>query len=120
MRAASSSSLCRCALCAGASDGSVWTARRHGILGEFMEYVARSPVIGESSSVFVAYLGVLTALAQGEEGAQVRSYGVCCCCARFKEKGGWTSAPWRACRQCTSSCDRATSMSRCLGAACSM
>ena len=37
-----------------------------------MEYVARSPVIGESSSVFVAYLGILTALAQGETGAEVR------------------------------------------------
>ena len=45
---------------------------REDILGEFMEYVARSPVIGESSSVFVAYLGILTALAQGETGAEVR------------------------------------------------
>ena len=46
--------------------------RREDILGEFMEYVARSPVISESSSVFVAYLGILTALAQGETGAEVR------------------------------------------------
>lgn len=46
---------------------------RYGILGEFMEYVSRSPVMRESSSVFVAYLGVLTALAQGEEGAQARA-----------------------------------------------
>lgn len=36
-----------------------------------MEYVARSPVMSESSSVFVAYLGILTALAQGETGAEV-------------------------------------------------
>ncbi|KAK9838304.1 hypothetical protein WJX81_003260 [Elliptochloris bilobata] len=43
---------------------------RDNILGGFMEYVALSPVMRESSSVFVAYLGILTSLAQGEDGAQ--------------------------------------------------
>lgn len=51
--------------------------RREDILGEFMEYVARSPVMSESSSVFVAYLGILTALAQGETGAEVRALVSC-------------------------------------------
>ncbi len=45
--------------------------RRYDVLGEFMEYIARNPVIGEAPAVLVAYLGVLTSLASGPKGAQV-------------------------------------------------
>lgn len=48
------------------------SVRRYDVLGEFMEYIARNPVIGEAPAVLVAYLGVLTSLASGPKGAQVQ------------------------------------------------
>ena len=44
---------------------------RYDVLGEFMEYIARNPVVGEVPAVLVAYLGILTSLASGPKGAQV-------------------------------------------------
>ena len=44
---------------------------RYDVLGEFMEYIARSPVVEEVPAVMVAYLGVLTSLATSTQGAQV-------------------------------------------------
>ena len=44
---------------------------RCDVVGQFMEYVARSPVIAEVPAARVAYLGVLTSLASGPQGAQV-------------------------------------------------
>ena len=41
------------------------------MVGQFMEYVARSSVIAEVPAARVAYLGVLTSLASGPQGAQV-------------------------------------------------
>lgn len=46
---------------------------RYDVLGEFMEYIARNPVVGEAPAVLVAYLGILTSLASGPKGAQVLS-----------------------------------------------
>ena len=47
----------------------------YDVLGEFMEYLARNPVMKQAPSVLVAYLGVLTSLASGSAGAQVRTAG---------------------------------------------
>lgn len=47
----------------------------YDVLGEFMEYLARNPVMKQAPSVLVAYLGVLTSLASGPAGAQVSSAG---------------------------------------------
>lgn len=44
---------------------------RYDVLGEFMEYIARNPVLGDVPAVFVAYLGILSSLASGPKGAQV-------------------------------------------------
>lgn len=40
-------------------------------MGQFMEYVARSSTVAEVPAARVAYLGVLTSLASGPQGAQV-------------------------------------------------
>ena len=55
--------------------GAVGHACRYDVLGEFMEYLARNPVMKQAPAVLVAYLGVLTSLASGPAGAQVRSAG---------------------------------------------
>ncbi len=47
---------------------------RYDVLGEFMEYIARNPVLGDVPAVLVAYLGILSSLATGPKGAQV----ICC------------------------------------------
>ena len=44
---------------------------RCDVVGQFMEYVARSSTIAEVPAARVAYLGVLTSLASGPQGAQV-------------------------------------------------
>lgn len=44
---------------------------RYDVLGEFMEYLARAPVVRQVPAALVAYLGVLTSLASGPVGAQV-------------------------------------------------
>ena len=45
--------------------------RRYPILGEFMGYVAGGEAVNAAPAVFCAYMGVLTALATTEAGAQV-------------------------------------------------
>ena len=47
---------------------------RCDVVGQFMEYVARSSVIAEVPAARVAYLGVLTSLASGPQGAQVVAF----------------------------------------------
>lgn len=44
---------------------------RYDVLGEFMEYIARTAEMESVPAVLVAYLGVLTSLASGPRGAQV-------------------------------------------------
>ncbi|CAK0757624.1 hypothetical protein CVIRNUC_002556 [Coccomyxa viridis] len=46
-------------------------ALRCDVVGQFMEYVARSSVIAEVPAARVPYLGVLTSLASGPQGAQI-------------------------------------------------
>jgi len=90
-----------------------------------MEYVARSPVMGESSAVLVAYLGVLTALAQGEDGAQARPgvaerarAAVPRPAVRAPQAHRNSTLSRRGGRPCSSNCARATGTSRCPGRAC--
>ena len=54
-----------------------WSCRRCDVVGQFMEYVARSSTIAEVPAARVAYLGVLTSLASGPQGAQVTTPTTC-------------------------------------------
>lgn len=58
-------------------------AHRCDVVGQFMEYVARSSVIAEAPAARVAYLGVLTSLASGPQGAQVSSSRPFSICGKF-------------------------------------
>ncbi len=42
------------------------------MLGQFVEYIARSGLLAEAPPVFVAFVDMLTAVASGPKGARVR------------------------------------------------
>lgn len=52
---------------------------RDPVLGHLMEYIARSTLLSEVPPVFVAYVEVLSALAAGPKGAQVRGSNLLSC-----------------------------------------